>query len=45
MDGLVVSRGCQEASTGSLPGKEDPARTVGVLDGENSLVGSHGQVS
>ena len=41
MYGLVIASGRQEAPAGSLPGEEDPARSVGVLDGENSLVGSH----
>ena len=39
--GLVIASGRQEAPAGSLPSEEDPARSVGVLDGENSLVGSH----
>ena len=38
---LVVASGCQKSPAGSLPGEEDSPGTVGVLYGENSLIGSH----
>ena len=39
--GLVVPSAGQVASTGSLPGEENSPGAVGVLDGEDSLIGSH----